>query len=104
MLRNKVYKFNLSQPGQVFLHFGILQTPLIVSAPYKMFVFLITTTTVIGLLVHFFIKKQYGNFKSKMPGPSLFLKLPLVGHGYLLRKHPIEALNDCYKKYGKIFR
>ncbi len=39
-----------------------------------------------------------------IPGPSPWLSLPLIGHGYLLGNNPTEALGEMQKKYGDLFR
>ncbi len=41
---------------------------------------------------------------SSFPGPSPFLSLPLIGHGYLLGSDVAEKLSECQRKYGDVFR
>ena len=39
-----------------------------------------------------------------IPGPSPWLSLPLIGHGYMLGKRPADKLLELQRKYGDIFR
>jgi len=42
---------------------------------------------------------------SHLPGPSLWLRIPLVGHGHLLtRPDPVTALLRMKRSYGDVFR
>ena len=38
------------------------------------------------------------------PGPKAWQSLPFIGHTYMLRDGPVEALLDMKKKYGNVFR
>ncbi len=45
-------------------------------------------------------RRRYGH----LPGPSPLLRLPLVGHSYLLSGDPIAALCRMRSRYGDVFR
>ncbi len=57
------------------------------------------------MLVVFIVKKYKDNLKyNHIPGPSPWLSLPLMGHGYLLGFNPPRTLLEMKEKYGDIFR
>lgn len=57
-----------------------------------------------GILLLIFSKYRHNLKYSDLPGPSPFLSLPIIGHGYLLGDDAPEALMRCQEKYGDIFR
>ncbi len=51
------------------------------------------------------IKQTLSLYKYKdFPGPSPFLSLPLIGHGYLLGPNIARGLQINQEKHGDIFR
>ena len=62
---------------------------------YALFLSLVT----IWALRVFKRQQKYGH----MPGPSPWLSLPVVGHGYLFGSKPLEGMEAMRRKYGDIF-
>ena len=56
------------------------------------------------LLRVWLVKKFHKENKNDPPGPSMWLKMPFVGHTYLFGNNPIQDLMDMKEKYGPIFR
>lgn len=59
----------------------------------------------LALLAYFLLtrlasKRKYSDF----PGPSPFLSLPIIGHGYLLGSDPLAKLIEFRRRYGDVFR
>ncbi len=62
--------------------------------------FFVLTVVVVILLRKYLRDLKYRDFD----GPSPFLSLPLIGHGYLLGSDVASKLTEYQKKYGDIFR
>ncbi len=60
---------------------------------------------VVFLVVVLLCKRWLNDLKYRhFPGPSPFLSLPLLGHGYLLGAEPCLKMLEYMKTYGDIFR
>ncbi len=57
------------------------------------------------VLLTYCLKKWLNDRKySDFDGPSPFLSLPFVGHGYLLGNEQNKKMMEFQKKYGDVFR
>ena len=70
-----------------------------VSAMFLLIIGLFTCIATYWLLQVLQRQQKYGH----IPGPSSFLSLPIVGHGYLLGSKPLEGMEQLRQKYGDVF-
>jgi len=65
----------------------------------------ILLSLLLGLILAWFWRQwTVGRKFRDLPGPAWYLKLPLIGHSYMLGKNPTRSILKLTKKYGGLFR